>query len=68
MCKMVEIYKPLAISLPFMIFMLIKIYLDTNKIEVIVIMFIIVGIISIWKWVYTYKKEKYLKEAIEWVG
>lgn len=64
---MIEIYKPIAIALPFLILIQIISYLKTNKIEWIGISFILMSCYSLYLWIQDYRKNKFLKEAIEWV-
>ena len=65
---MPPLQQTLAMSLPFIIYIMIKVYLDTGKIEWSGFVFIIMGVISIFQWISTYRKGKYLKQEIDWVG
>ncbi len=65
---MTPLYQPLAMTLPFTIFMIIKAYIDTHKIFWFGFVFVIMGVISIQQWISSYRKEKYLKQAIEWIA
>lgn len=63
-----DIFKIYAIAMPFGGYITYDIYHKTKEISVLGIIFIIAGFVGLHYWIQEYRKEKWLKENIEWIN